>query len=120
MAAEIEAYHRGNSVNKIKPYLKNMIYDLQIYDTQKIQSTISINFISSRDAEEECVMHSRSNIIKFKSYNNVNEVLDELFDSFCSRYQRNLETSIRGSDFIFDSIQMMYYKILQVQFRRDS
>ena len=33
MAAEIEAYHRGNSVNKIKPYLKNMIYDLQIYDT---------------------------------------------------------------------------------------
>ena len=65
-------------------------------------------------------MHSRSNIIKFKSYNNVNEVLDELFDSFCSRYQRNLETSIRGSDFIFDSIQMMYYKILQVKFRRDS
>ena len=45
------------------------------------------------------VMHWSSNNIKFTSYSDANEVIDELFESFCSRYQVNLETSMRGSDF---------------------
>ena len=47
-------------------------------------------------------MHSRNENIKFTFYNAVNEVVNELFDSLRSRYQGNLETSMRGSDFIFD------------------
>ena len=34
-------------LNKIKPYLKDIINDLKKYDTSKIQLTITINFISS-------------------------------------------------------------------------
>ena len=59
-------------------------------------------------------MHSRHNNIKFTSYNDVDEVVDELFDSLRSRYQGNLETSRRGSDFIFDSVQLKYYKCHRV------
>ena len=66
-------------LNKIEPYLMNLIIDLQNSDTWKIQLTIAINFISSKDAEEAFVMDSRSNNIKFTSYNDVNEVVDELF-----------------------------------------
>ena len=44
--------------------------------TWKIQLTIVINFISSKDAEEECEMHSSS--IKVTSYNDAN---DEPFDN---------------------------------------
>ena len=47
--------------NKTKPYLKNIIIDLQNSDRWKIQLTIAINFISSKHAGEERVMHSRSN-----------------------------------------------------------
>ena len=50
-------------------------------------------------------MHLRSDNIKSPFYNDVNEIDDELFDSLRLRYQGNLETSIRGSDFIFDSVQ---------------
>ena len=82
--------------------MRNIIIDLQNSDTWKIQLTIAINSISSKDAEEERVMHSRSENIKFTFYNAVNEVVNELFDSLRSRYQGNLETSMRGSDFIFD------------------
>ena len=53
-------------------------------------------------------MHSRSDNVKYTSYNDVNEVVDELFESLRSRYQVNLETSMRGRDFIFDSVQLMY------------
>ena len=35
-------------------------------------------------------------------YNEANEVADELFDLLRSRYQDNLEKSIRESEFIFD------------------
>ena len=68
--------------------------------------------------EEERVMHSTSNNIKFTPYSDVNEVIDELFESLCWRYQGNLETSMKGSDFIFDSVQLMYYKCRKVNFKR--
>ena len=98
--------------------MRNIIIDLQNSDTWKIQLTIAINFISPKHAEEECIMHSRRNNIKFTYYNDVDEVVDELFDSLRSRYQGNLETSRRGSDFIFDSVQPMHYKCHRVNFRR--
>ena len=45
-------------------------------------------------------MYSTSDNIKFTTYNNVNEVVSELFESLRSKYQKNLETSMRRSDFI--------------------
>ena len=36
------------------------------------------------------------------------KVADENFDSVYSRYQGNLETSMEGNKFIFDSVQLMY------------
>ena len=42
--------------------------------------------------------------MQFTHYNNANEVVDELFKSLLSRYHDNLEISMRGSDFIFDSV----------------
>ena len=105
-------------LNKIKPYLRDIIIDLQISDTWKIQLTIAINFISSIDVEKEHVIHSRSDNIKFTSYNDMNKVVDKLFDLFSATYQVNLETSMRGNDFIFDSVQKMYYKCHKLNFRR--
>ena len=87
---------------KIKPYLKDKTIDLQSSNTWKILLTISVNFISSKDTEEKCVMYSAGDNIKFTTHNDVNEVVNELFESLRSKYQNNLETSMRGSDFIFD------------------
>ena len=92
--------------------------NLKSSDTWKIQLTIAINFISSKDAEEKRVMHSRSSNITLISYNDANEVVDELFQSLRSRHQVNLETSMKGSDFIFDSVQLMHYKCYAVNFKR--
>ena len=37
----------------IIPYLRDIIINLQKSDTWKIQSTVAINFISSKDLEEK-------------------------------------------------------------------
>ena len=73
--------------------------------------------MSSKDAEEERVMHSNSKDIKFTSYNDANKVVDKLFDSLCSKYLGNLERSMRESDFISDLVQLMHYKCHEVSFK---
>ena len=60
--------------------MRNIITDLQKSDTWKIQLTIAINFISSKDPEEEPVMHSGNDTIKFTSFNDANEVVDKFFE----------------------------------------
>ena len=51
---------------------------------------LNLNFISSKEAEDEHVMHSRSNKIEFTPYNDANEVVDELFGFKVSRKFRNI------------------------------
>ena len=96
--------------------MRNIIIDLQSSDTWKIQLTFAINFISSKDTAKECVMHSTNGNIKYAPYN---KVVNELFELLCSKCQDNLETSMRGSEFIFDSVQLRYYKRHEVNFKRD-
>ena len=77
-------------------------------DTWKIQLTIAMNIISSKDTEEERVMHWNSDNIKFTPYSGANDVIDKLFKSHRSKNQDNLETSMKGRNFIFDAVQIMY------------
>ena len=81
--------------------MRNVIIDLPNSDAWKIQLTIAINFISSKDGEEERVMHSVSgNIYSGNTpYSDANDVIEKLFKSLRSRYQENLETSMKRSDF---------------------
>ena len=106
-------------LNKIETYPRDIIINLQNSDKWEIQLAIAINFISSKDTEEERVMHSNSDNMKFTSWDDANEVVDELPKSLRSKYQEKLETSMKGSDFIFDSIQLLYYKCHKKFFKRD-
>ena len=63
-------------------------------------------------------MHSRSHNIEFMSYDNANEVVNELFESLLSRHQIGLETLGRGIGFIFGSVQLLYYKCHMTDFKR--
>ena len=62
-------------------------------------------------------MYSTSNNIKFTSYNDETEVANEFFESLRSEYQDNLETSMRRSNFIFDSVPLINYKCSKVSFK---
>ena len=117
---EYKSNRDRNNILPLKEYLykRDIIIDVEEFDTWNIQLTIAINFIFSKNAEKEYVMHSKGDNIKFTSYNDANKVVDELFDSLISIYQGNLETSMGKSEFIFDSVEFMYYKCHKVNFRR--
>ena len=74
--------------------MRNIIIDFLNSDTWKIQLTIAIDSVSSKDVEEERVINSTSDNKNLAQYKDVNEVINELFESLHSRYQGNLETSM--------------------------
>ena len=65
--------------------MRDIILNLQKSDTLKIQLTNAIISISSKNVDEERVMHSKSNNTEFVSYDNVNEVVDKHFESLLWR-----------------------------------
>ena len=77
----------------------------------EIQLTIAINFISSKDSHEICIMHSKSDNIEIMMDSETDEIIEELFESLLQRYQGKLEISMRGSEFIFDSVDILYYDL---------
>ena len=62
-------------------------------------------------------MHSKSNNMEVITCDNAHEVVKEIFESLLSTYQTDLERSMKESDFIFDSIQMLYYKCHKINFK---
>ena len=66
--------------------------DLKKSDTWKIQLTIAIYFISSKDNDEKRVINSKSNNIETMINDKADEVIKELFQSVLSIYQVMLET----------------------------
>ena len=68
-------------LNKIKPYLKDIINDLKKSDTWKSQLTININFVSSHnDNDEEHEMHSKSDNIEIMMNDEADEIIEERFE----------------------------------------
>ena len=92
--------------------------DLKKSGTWKIELIIAIDFISSKDNDEERVMYSKSSNIEFMTYDNADEVFGELLESLFNRYQIRLETSMRESDFIFDCVHLLYYKCHKINPKR--
>ena len=87
-------------VKEIKHYqLKNILIKLE--NTYKISEIILINFISSKDNDEERVMHSKSDEVKMMINGKEGEVMEELFQSFPSIYQIGLEISKKNNEFLF-------------------
>ena len=60
-------------------------------------------------------MHSKSDNIEIMSSDEGDEAFKKLFDSLKNRYQNNLE-SMRGSEFVFDYVKLLYYKCHKISF----
>ena len=70
----------------------------------KIILTIAINFISSKDNDEERIMHSKSDNKEIMINEKVDKIIKNVFKSLLNRYQNNLEKLMKGSDIIFDYV----------------
>ena len=93
----------------IRPYLSDVINDHKTQGEWEIQLTIAINFISSKDSYETHIMCSKSNKIKIMMGSETDEIIKELFESLLQKCQEGLEESMKGSDFVIDSVDVLNY-----------
>ena len=68
-----------------------------------------VKFISSKCVDKKRVMKSKNNTI-YENYEFIKEVAGEYLKSLFSIYQIGLATSMKGSDFIFDSVQLLHHQ----------
>ena len=96
----------GQHVNTVCEgfFLKYIITDLKESGISKVQLRFAVNFIFSKDIDEEEIVHSKSDNIEVMTHNNANEVVNEIFESLLSKYQICLKATMKGSNFIFDGV----------------
>ena len=79
-----------------------------------MEKSMIINFISSKDSDEIRTMHTKSNNIEIMMGNETDEIIEELFESLLQKYQEGLEEKMRGSEFVFDSIDLLHYNLHKI------
>ena len=74
--------------------------------------------MSSKDNDEGCVIHSKSDNIKVMINDKADKVIEELFQSLLYWCQIGLEISIKVSYFKFACIHLLYCKCHKATFKR--
>ena len=76
-------------LSKIRPYLENMIRDYMSIGEWKIQLTISVRFISSRNPEQFRIRHSHSENIEIMSGSDIDDVVNNLLLTLKENYSND-------------------------------
>ena len=92
----------------IRPHLSDMINDHKTRREWEVELTMQISFTSSKDSQETRTMHTKSCNIERMMGNETDELIEKLFESLLQNYEKDLEKSMKGSKFVFDSIDLLY------------
>ena len=105
-------------LNNIREHLRKMIEDKKKKGKWKIQLIMKIDFISSKTFSDTRDMHSKSDNVEIVMGVVTNEIIREIFNSILQRYQKGLEDSMRGSDFVFDYVESLNYIFHKIDLKR--
>ena len=79
---------------------------------------MQINFICHKDYEETRTIYTKSRNIEIMKGDETDEIITKPFESLFQNNQKNLEEPIRGSEFVPDSIDLLYYHLQKVGLKR--
>ena len=63
-------------------------------------------------------MYTKSDNLEIRIDDDTNDVIKELFKSFLQRYQESLKEQMRGSEFEFDAVNLLYYDFNKISLNR--
>ena len=93
------------------PYLGDTINDHKTIRNEsnecKIQINMNVNFISSKDTGETRTIFVQSGNEEIRSGNETDNIIKELFKSFLNNYLKEEMILIKGSDFVFESVDLL-------------
>ena len=81
--------------------------------------TVKMNFTTSKDSEEKCLMHSKSDNREIMSDFDKEDIIEELIHSLLQSYHVGLEQSMKVSSVLLDYVKGYFYKCYKVSFNPD-
>ena len=75
------------------------------------------NFVSFKDTGETHTIYLWSDNVSIMRGSDTDDIIRDIFRSFLLNYQEELKI-IKGSDFVFESVELMDYKLHRVRLRR--
>ena len=99
----------------IKPYLYDLINVYKAKGEWKLQLSAEISFVSQKpDSNEIRIMYTRSTPEEIIIGCQTEEVAENLIMQLLQKYQDNLQNKMKGSDFIFNGINYLYYDLNRI------
>ena len=98
-------------LDMVRQYLNHIINNHKIQNEWKIQLSLAINFVSSKDFKETCTKYTNSDNIDIMIAYKTDQIIEELFNFLLQRYQKGLEDKMRGNEFVYDRIDLLVYKL---------
>ena len=106
----------------IMPYLSDLINLHRAIRNEsnewKIQLNMNVNFISSTDTGEIRTFFVWSDNEEIRSDNETNDIIKRLLKSFLTNYQNEEKILRNGSNFVFESIDLLFYPIHKTNLKR--
>ena len=84
----------------------------------EIQLSMQMIFVSLINAIETLELYAKSDNIQIMSGIETEDIINELFSTFCKRYQEGLETKMKGSSFTFEHIDLLEYHLHIISLNR--
>ena len=84
----------------------------------KIQLNMGVNFISTNDTGEIRTFYVRSDNEEIRSGNETPEIITKLIKSFLSNYQEEEKILRSGSNFVFESVDLLAVNIHKTNLKR--
>ena len=99
----------------IKPYLYDLINVYQAKGEWKLQLSAEIYFVLQKpDSNEIRIMYTRSIPEEIIIGCETEEVAEKLIMQILQKYQDNLQNKMKGSDFIFNGVNYLYYDLNRI------
>ena len=105
----------NENLELIKPYLYDLINIYKAKGEWKLQLSAEISFVSQKpDSNEIRIMYTRSIPEKIIIGCETEEAAENLIMQLLQKYQHNLQNKMKGSDFIFNGINYLYYDLNRI------
>ena len=79
---------------------------------------MQISFISSLDTGEIRIMDLKSKNIEILMGKETDDIINKRFESFKQTYQEGLEEKMKESEFVFESVDLLYCSLHKTRLRR--
>ena len=76
------------------------------------------NCISTKNFEDTCTIYTRSEPVEIFVGSNTSDVTDRPVDTTLKRFQEAIKTSVKESEFTYESVGLLYYHFQGIDIRR--